>query len=273
MHDDFFENIEDTISEGYRLIDEMKFIEAVDVWYQAWQQFKLLLKMNNVITCEAMDELCADYPSAASSWIEDFTTELYSAGLKDKSYFTKQIEVSEELLILFVDEEQVWINGVKRDIATAWFGLGKQEYTDQLFEKLLQTNPRWGWGWIRWSDCYWITEKEGIDYKRGEEILQRALEIEELEDKSDVLDRLFELYHESGRPDKAAELYQKYESIENSNEFKIAGLLQMLEEKNQTFETLELENSRLRQERGIKIGRNQPCPCGSGKKYKKCCME
>ncbi|WP_420810705.1 SEC-C metal-binding domain-containing protein [Desulfovibrio ferrophilus] len=21
-----------------------------------------------------------------------------------------------------------------------------------------------------------------------------------------------------------------------------------------------------------KIGRNEPCPCGSGKKYKKCCM-
>jgi hypothetical protein len=24
---------------------------------------------------------------------------------------------------------------------------------------------------------------------------------------------------------------------------------------------------------GPKIGRNEPCPCGSGKKYKKCCME
>ena len=23
--------------------------------------------------------------------------------------------------------------------------------------------------------------------------------------------------------------------------------------------------------RGVKVGRNQPCPCGSGKKYKKCC--
>ncbi|MBX2979527.1 MAG: SEC-C domain-containing protein [Flavobacteriales bacterium] len=21
-----------------------------------------------------------------------------------------------------------------------------------------------------------------------------------------------------------------------------------------------------------KVGRNEPCPCGSGKKYKKCCM-
>ena len=23
---------------------------------------------------------------------------------------------------------------------------------------------------------------------------------------------------------------------------------------------------------GAKIGRNDPCPCGSGKKYKKCCL-
>ncbi len=22
-----------------------------------------------------------------------------------------------------------------------------------------------------------------------------------------------------------------------------------------------------------KIGRNEPCPCGSGKKYKKCCID
>ena len=26
-----------------------------------------------------------------------------------------------------------------------------------------------------------------------------------------------------------------------------------------------------RDESGKKIGRNDPCPCGSGKKYKKCC--
>jgi hypothetical protein len=24
--------------------------------------------------------------------------------------------------------------------------------------------------------------------------------------------------------------------------------------------------------RGVKVGRNDPCPCGSGKKYKKCCL-
>ena len=25
--------------------------------------------------------------------------------------------------------------------------------------------------------------------------------------------------------------------------------------------------------RRIKIGRNEPCPCGSGKKFKKCCID
>ena len=25
-------------------------------------------------------------------------------------------------------------------------------------------------------------------------------------------------------------------------------------------------------EEGAKVGRNDPCPCGSGKKYKKCCL-
>ena len=25
--------------------------------------------------------------------------------------------------------------------------------------------------------------------------------------------------------------------------------------------------------RGEKVGRNDPCPCGSGKKYKKCCLK
>jgi uncharacterized protein YecA (UPF0149 family) len=25
--------------------------------------------------------------------------------------------------------------------------------------------------------------------------------------------------------------------------------------------------------KSMKIGRNLPCPCGSGKKYKKCCLQ
>jgi preprotein translocase subunit SecA len=54
-----------------------------------------------------------------------------------------------------------------------------------------------------------------------------------------------------------------------------------LEEAFQRKKRKELEQARMagsgdRQQiqqvvRGEKIGRNDPCPCGSGKKYKKCC--
>jgi len=39
------------------------------------------------------------------------------------------------------------------------------------------------------------------------------------------------------------------------------------------FNTIRKERFKLEQERAsIKIKRNDPCPCGSGKKYKKCCL-
>ena len=35
---------------------------------------------------------------------------------------------------------------------------------------------------------------------------------------------------------------------------------------------MQLENTS-KQKYGYKVGRNKPCPCGSGKKYKYCCYE
>jgi len=35
--------------------------------------------------------------------------------------------------------------------------------------------------------------------------------------------------------------------------------------------TLDLVREKIKTEDGGKVGRNDPCPCGSGKKYKKCC--
>ena len=33
------------------------------------------------------------------------------------------------------------------------------------------------------------------------------------------------------------------------------------------------DESSVKSDRMVKIGRNDPCPCGSGKKYKRCCMK
>ena len=39
----------------------------------------------------------------------------------------------------------------------------------------------------------------------------------------------------------------------------------------QVFETISAPKEEAKIPEGIKVGRNEPCPCGSGKKYKNCC--
>jgi hypothetical protein len=65
---------------------------------------------------------------------------------------------------------------------------------------------------------------------------------------------------------------------------KLGELIEQRAETQRYERALRLENAQLRAELGIppgaalpevssrKVGRNDPCPCGSGKKYKKCCL-
>ena len=51
----------------------------------------------------------------------------------------------------------------------------------------------------------------------------------------------------------------------------ISGLdLKRLKHGAEFLKSKRIENKKL--EKGGKIGRNDPCPCASGKKYKKCCL-
>ena len=56
------------------------------------------------------------------------------------------------------------------------------------------------------------------------------------------------------------------------NEEQIKKLLEKDPEAKKRLRQMVLEPTR-RQQKRMKIGRNDPCPCGSGKKYKKCCGE
>jgi len=43
--------------------------------------------------------------------------------------------------------------------------------------------------------------------------------------------------------------------------------------KNLTYGAPQPEEKRSPVQGTVKVGRNDPCPCGSGKKYKKCCLK
>jgi uncharacterized protein len=101
------------------------------------------------------------------------------------------------------------------------------------------------------------------------------------EDVKDVIYSFCTLYG-IVHPDESKDLFVKHGKSLNDEAESLAILFGMLP---LAVETLQAHGERLWKERvedmrkgvldlntkKIKIGRNEPCPCGSGKKYKKCC--
>ena len=126
----------------------------------------------------------------------------------------------------------------RRAIAESYFDIGEPEQGDFEFETMVQEDPTFGWAYIGWADCYaWACEEPQFDKAYG--ILDRGLSQAGLRDRKDVLERAISYSEESGDEEKARD-YKK--QLRQASSVRVA-----------------------------KVGRNEPCPCGSGKKYKKCC--
>lgn len=126
--------------------------------------------------------------------------------------------------------------------AESLFALGKKDEAERLYQEIVGRNPGNPWCLLHAGDCY-VTYGEK-DFARARSHYLGALSIAEKHRKQPegedelraVYERLIDLAHDTGDY-KEADRYQRF--------------LSSIEAK--------------------KVGRNDPCPCGSGKKYKKCC--
>ncbi len=117
----------------------------------------------------------------------------------------------------------------------------------------------------RFPDDVWVVINAGGarrslgDVKEAEEYFLRARQMATASyDCLGVLERLIDLSVSTGDASKAEEYEKEYRSVTEPDE--------------SGPEKVSLPATpRGTIAKGRKIGRNEPCPCGSGKKYKKCC--
>ena len=240
-------------NQGYSCLDSHDSKAACDNWLVAWSETLKLMDSEGIAGIEELEENY-EWEQFPTNWVQDFEIELHNAGLKDLEYFRKRIQYCEELLKVYPKEkaDTLIIENARRAIAESYYELGDTGNCDRLFEKWIQDDPQWGWGWIGWSACYWRDQKNK-NIEKGQSILERGLAIEEVRDREDLLDYAGELYTETKQDEKAAEI---------DAEFKALMRRQVMSSKRATGN---------QPVHVVKIGRNEPCPCGSGKKYKKCC--
>ncbi|MCK4451550.1 MAG: zinc chelation protein SecC [Anaerolineae bacterium] len=189
-----FEQINERMQEGYHLLEIGRTTDACDAWWQVWEWLKDKVTPERN-TLKALDE---DFrgTQAVFNWCQDFEMELGNAGRDDPKYHRLCIRYCQEFLETFTDIEWLMQGNFSRAEAESYWNLGEIETAEAKFEALIEADPDWAWGYINWSDMYWLFRDSPKDYDRAEPILQRALGRSGLEDREDVLDRLERLREE-----------------------------------------------------------------------------
>jgi tetratricopeptide (TPR) repeat protein len=180
------------MQDGYFLLQKNKTDRACNMWLDLWSKLKIIFKpeFKNVEEAEALfsgEEL-------VYNWCQDLEIELGNAALDDPSYYMKRIEYCSDFCSIFPESDNLLIHNMKRAVAESHFALGDISKGDECFKSLIAEYPKNIWGYIGWGDMYaWPLKKDITpDYEKAENIYNLAINME-LEDKSDLIDRLKEL--------------------------------------------------------------------------------
>ncbi|MCL2165332.1 MAG: SEC-C metal-binding domain-containing protein [Oscillospiraceae bacterium] len=244
------ELIDRQIMEGYHLLSQYKYTKACDVWLEAWDGLKELMAECAVSNVHDIYDKFnwSDFPS---NYVQDLEAELHNAGLDDPVYYEKRIAYCRDLLKYIGDDEEMGQN-TRRAIADSYYELGNNEECDRLYGQWLSEDPKWGWGYIGWFMCYESTYNNRQDIAKAAQIIECGLDEPDVCDRLDIVDKALVFYEEN-----------------DGDTAKIASLRAEFSRLSAASPGHHTDHKAIPAMSG-KVGRNDPCPCGSGKKYKKC---
>ncbi len=130
-------------------------------------------------------------------WASTFADNLHNASIRDKSFEKHKLSFCEAYVEMhhgMLDKDVRNLGKIRISLAECYFKQGKSEKTDDLFREWLGIEPDWGFGWIGWSDLYWLWNF-GIakDFKKAEKILKQGLKVPNVIDREHIKERLADL--------------------------------------------------------------------------------
>ena len=175
-------------------------IEACEHGFEVWA---CLLELMEMLEAESIYDIANngitiyDIPY----WATCFADQLSNACREDKSYLQKKLSFCKQYVEMhedYSDKELYNLGNVRTALAETYYQLGEKDNADSLYEKWLKDEPDWGWGWIAWSDCYWLWRHIGLeqDFEKAEQILRKGLSVKKVSDKKHVEQRLNDLLEE-----------------------------------------------------------------------------
>jgi tetratricopeptide (TPR) repeat protein len=262
-----WEEIDADMQQGYSYSIKNEAASACIVWKKAWRAIVEAMNAGNISTIEDFDENFTGLQNVLI-WAYDYETELENATEVDISFAKDRISFCTEYMDRTSDNLD-FLN-MRTAIANSYFRLGMIKEGEKIYKAITSENPAWGYGWLKWAEEYSIYEKNR-DYGKAIEILKKALKVKGVSERVELKYRLREIYEDGGMHEEASSIIiDEWDYGIPLSE--INNVASVLKEEMETTVSNILELIVNHEDAG-EVGRNDPCPCGSGKKYKKCCME
>lgn len=175
-------------------------IKASKCGLVAWEKLLSLMKQLNVRNIYELPEHVIPTIDLLH-WADYLTDELSNACREDKSLLSEKLKFCKSYVEMhegFLDKDVSNLGNIRTSLAQTYYQIGELEVADTLFRGWLQLEPDWGWGWIGWSDCFWLWKFLGIemDYDKAEKLLRKGLSIPNVRNKNMILERLQDLFEE-----------------------------------------------------------------------------
>ncbi len=279
-----FEKLDMKMQEGYGYEMSGDADKAVACWGLVFDEIKACFEENHFSELKAFDDIFKG-TQYVRNWVQDYDDALRQVLLDYDQVSTQEIGRQKIDLLNFVLSlnllEEMTVHNHKRYLAETYYLMGQEEVGEKHFIQLIEDYPDNEWGYIGYSDQYWMNDSKHKDYDKAMRILDKAynrMTIKEgdvlveritglmIDMKTKELENFLEMEKEAEVPEERP-LVPNYQALYQK-------LFDVREEKlGRTKEKVAI-NYGFNQSpliKGKKIGRNEPCPCGSGKKYKKCC--
>jgi hypothetical protein len=198
------ELLDDLMQAGYAAQDRRDRAATCRHWNEAWSAVLNIMQRCGIETISAFDERFGG-TQFVFNWVQDFGSELYYAGLDDKQFFGERVRLCQTVLERF-REDSLTVENFRRALAESYILLGETAVGDELFRQWLDQDPRWGWGWIGWADCYSVRNVQEPDAERALQILRQGQAVLGLRNRSHLLARIERLLTAAGRNDEAADV-------------------------------------------------------------------
>jgi hypothetical protein len=265
------ESIDAKIQQGWVFTQEKRETKGgCDIWLEAWGEIRALFEEGFATDIDDLDKK-HKWTQWITNYVQYLEMELGNAAVEDPAYHSKRIEYCQEML-QWCGSDELLISNTRCALAESHFETGDEAGCDGLFEDWLRDDPDWVLGYLAWAECYRF-KKDGENYDKVEGILLAGYGRGRPRDRFEIIANLMALYEDTGRQEKAKELEKELHELHDLiPEFKEADKAlrdEMLYWKRE--KPGDIVYDKPAPVRVVKIGRNEPCSCGSGKKYKKCC--